>query len=87
MAEETAAATRVVHRTCAADFAITIQRFLVSLLNLSGLIFCCLANALFPLQLHAPLRVISCRHTHQVNPVWKLKQLPDVAVPESDAMV
>ena len=27
MAEETAAATRVVHRTGAADFAITIQRF------------------------------------------------------------
>jgi hypothetical protein len=30
---------RVVHRTGAADFAITIQRFLVILLNLSGIIF------------------------------------------------
>jgi hypothetical protein len=89
MAEETAAATRVVHHTGAANRVRNLSLSL-SLPEFSRLTFFVAAiNACFPLQLLLPGRVIFGRdiNINQVNPVWKLKQLPDVGMPQSGAMV
>jgi hypothetical protein len=86
-AEETAAATRVVHRTGAADFAIANSKVPYEPAELQQAYF-------FSVQMEMPYNswplaglVFADAHTRQVNPIWKLKQSPDVAVPESGAMV